>query len=190
MQEYFLKLDYWLFDLLNQKGAFTYGDEFFPWVTDLHKNIYFKVVIVPLVLFLFLKIYKKKGALLFVVLLAAIGMSDFSGSVIKNQVVRQRPFENSEIIATQKSPAGSKSFYSNHASNMFTLATYTSQFVPQARIPFFLIAICIGYSRIYNGVHYPSDVLAGAIMGILWGYLFSLIAKKILQRLAHSKDHP
>ncbi len=188
MQDYLLNLDYWLFDLLNQKGAFTYGDKFFPLVTDLHKNIYFKIIIIPLVLFLFLKIYKKKGAILFVFLLAAIGTSDFSGSVVKNHFMRQRPFENSEIVASQKSPAGSKSFYSNHASNMFTLATYTSLFIPQVRISLFAIAVCVGYSRIYNGVHYPSDVFTGALMGILWGYLFSLFAKKILKRFSQSKD--
>lgn len=187
MQEYLLKLDYWLFDLLNQKGSFPYGDQFFPWVTDLHKNIYFKILVIPLILFLFLKFYKNKGLILFLFLLIALSTSDFSGSIVKNQFVRQRPFENSEIVATQKSPAGSKSFYSNHSSNMFTLATYTSQFVPPARIPIFAIAFCVGYSRIYNGVHYPSDVLAGALMGILWGILYSKIAKRILQHLEKAK---
>lgn len=188
MQEYLLKLDYWLFDLLNQKGAFDYGNQFFPWVTDLHHTIYFKVIVVPLVLFLFITSYKKKGLFLFVFLLLAIGVSDFSGSVIKNQVLRLRPFENAEIVATQKSAAGSKSFYSNHASSMFTFATYTAQFLPYAKIPLFIVAGCVAYSRIYNGVHYPSDVLVGSLMGLFWGYLFSILAKKILQRFKKSKE--
>lgn len=188
MQDYFLNLDYWLFNLINQKGAFDSGDQFFPWITDLHHTLYFKVILVPLVLFLFLKFYKKMGLLLFFFLLIAIGASDFSGSVVKNQFLRERPFENKEIVATQKSPAGTKSFYSNHASSMFTFAMYTSQFIPQAKVPLFVIASCIAYSRIYNGVHYPSDIFAGALMGLLWGYLFSLLAKKILHQLQKPKE--
>lgn len=183
MQQSLLGLDYWFFELINQKGSFEYGNLFFPWVTDLHHSLFFKALFVPFILFFFVKNYKKSGLLLFFVLLLAVGTSDGSGGLIKNQVLRLRPFENSEIVATQKSPAGSKSFYSNHSSNMFTLATYTSTFIPQLKIPLFAIALCVGYSRIYNGVHYPSDVLAGAFMGLLWGYLFSLIGQKILKTL-------
>jgi len=188
MQEYLLKSDYWFFDLINQKGSFEFGDKFFPWVTDLHLNIYFKVIVVPFILFLFIKSYKKKGIFIFISLLLSLGMSDFSGAFIKNQVQRPRPFENSEIVTTQKSPAGSKSFYSNHASNMFSFATFSGQFIPALNIPLFAIATCVGYSRIYNGVHYPSDVLAGALMGIFWGYLFSWLAKKVMQGFQKSKD--
>ena len=188
MQDFFLKLDYWLFDLINQKGPFGLGDQFFPWVTDLHKNFYFKLVVIPLILFFFLKTYKKAGSLLFVILLLAVGASDLSGAFVKNQVLRQRPFENPEIVATQRSPAGSKSFYSNHSSNIVAFATYTGLLIPQLKIPLILIAGCVGYSRIYNGVHYPSDVFAGVLMGIFWGYLFSLAAKKILARLVRMKE--
>lgn len=188
MSEYFFKLDYWLFDLINQKGAFEYGDSFFPWVTDLHHMPYFKFVIVPLVLFLFWKAYRNKGIILFLGLLGALGFSDLSGSIIKNQALRLRPFENTELVATQKSPAGSKSFYSNHTSNMFTLAAYTGSFIPQIKIPIFIIAGVVGYSRVYNGVHYPSDVFTGLLMGVFWGQLFSWLGKKYILRISKKKD--
>lgn len=189
MQDFFLDLDYWIFNLINQQGSFDFGDHFFPLITDLHKTIYFKILIVPLLLFFFLKSYKKKGFMVFFFLLMAMGTSDFTGATVKNIVQRQRPFENTQIIATQKAPAGSKSFYSNHASNIFTLTTYTSNMVPQLRVPLLAIAAIVGYSRIYTGVHYPSDVFAGTIMGIFWGCLFSFFAKKWLSWISFKKEN-
>lgn len=189
MEAFLLKIDYWFFDLINQKVTFEAANLFFPWITDLNRNIYFKFIAIPLLLYFFIKAYKRTGLTLFIFLVLALSLSDFTGAQIKNQVLRLRPFENSEIISTQRSPAGSKSFYSNHASNMFTLAAYTSQFVPVLKIPLFVLASTVAYSRVYNGVHYPSDVIAGALMGYLWGYLFSLLAKKILKTIAEQKDN-
>jgi undecaprenyl-diphosphatase len=187
MQDFLLKIDYWLFDVINQQSAFDLGDIFFPWVTDLHLHFYFKVIAFPLVIFFFLKTYKKMGLPVFILLLIAIGVNDFTGSVVKNQVLRLRPFENKEIVATRLSPAGSKSFYSNHASNMFTFATYTGQMIPALQVPLYVIATTVGYSRVYNGVHYPSDVAAGSAAGFLWGYLFSQLAKKLLAFVQNRK---
>ena len=190
MQAYLLKLDYWLFDLINQRGSFDLGDIFFPWVTDLAHSIYFKVIVVPLLLAIFIKFYKRAGITIFIFFLLAVSFSDFTGSVVKNQTLRLRPFENSEIVSLQKSPAGGKSFYSNHASNMFTFAVYTGQFIPVLKAPTLVIATMIGYSRIYNGVHYPSDVFAGGLFGSLWGYLFSLLAKSIIAKIRKQKEAP
>jgi undecaprenyl-diphosphatase len=70
---------------------------------------------------------------------------------------------------------------------MFTFATYTSSFFPVARVPLFILAATVSYSRIYDGVHYPSDVFAGGFMGILWGLLFSKIAKRLMRKLKYKK---
>ena len=61
---------------------------------------------------------------------------------------------------------------------MFTFATYTTVFFPVAAVPCYALAIIVAYSRVYNGVHYPSDVMAGAFMGIIWGLAFSALAKR------------
>lgn len=183
MEEWFLGIDYWIFEKINHAGAFSLGDSFFPFITDLHKFKYFAFLVVPPLIFLFFRKFKKIGLLLFFNLLLAMGCNDFVGSVVKNAVLRPRPFQNSEISATQKSPAGSKSFYSNHASNMFTFATYTSRFFPTATIPLYTLAAVVCYSRVYNGVHYPSDVLAGALAGTFWGLLFSWLSRLMLKKL-------
>jgi len=188
MFETLLNFDYQIFAWVNQTGSFALGDQIFPAITDLHKNPYFQIFIVPILLTVFYKKFKKLGFILFLFLGLAMGCGDFVGAQVKNHFNRPRPFENVEINSIQKSPAGSKSFYSNHASNMFTFASFASTFFPSAQAPLYGLALLVSYSRIYNGVHYPSDVFAGAIMGLVWGYLFSWIAKKTLFMLQNRKN--
>lgn len=180
---FILDLDYKLFNLINQSSATPLQDQFFPFITDLHLNPYFKWTALSIIAILFFRKFERLGVTLFLILLLAIGFNDFMGAKVKNHFLRSRPFDNPEIMAVQKSPAGSKSFYSNHASNIFTFATYTTAFFPPAGIPLYTLATLVGYSRIYNGVHYPTDVLAGAFMGIIWGLFFASIAKRIQKRL-------
>ena len=180
---FILDLDYKLFNLINQSSATPLQDQFFPFITDLHLNPYVKWTALLLIALSFLRKFERLGVTLFLILLLAVGFNDFMGSKVKNHYLRLRPFENTEIVAVQKSPAGSKSFYSNHTSNMFTFATYTTAFFPPAGVPLYTLAALVGYSRIYNGVHYPTDVLAGGFMGIIWGLLFASIAKRINKKL-------
>jgi len=178
-----LEMDYKIFTWINTLSATEWQDQFFPWITDIHKQPYFNWIILPLLIAIFYRKYKRQGISLFLFLLLALGFNDFTGARVKNHYLRLRPFENSEIHAIQRSPAGSKSFYSNHSSNMFTFATYTSLFFPVARIPLFVLASTVAYSRVYNGVHYPSDVMAGAAMGVIWGAFFASLAQRLANRL-------
>lgn len=179
MLDFIVKLDYWLFSQINSVFTSSIADLFFFHITDLHKTIVFKVAVVPLVIFFFVKKYGRMGVTFFMFLLLALSFSDFAGAKIKSYYGRPRPANNPEIKAINRSGAGHYSFYSNHASNMFTFATYTSHFFPAAKIPLFALAAAVGYSRVYNGVHYPTDVFGGMIMGLLWGFLFSYLAKRL-----------
>lgn len=64
-------------------------------------------------------------------------------------------------------------FASSHAANSFGVATYVSLFLRRrwTALALMALALCVGYSRIYLGVHYLGDVLAGALVGSLFGYL-------------------
>ncbi|MFZ3229560.1 MAG: phosphatase PAP2 family protein [Pseudobdellovibrio sp.] len=187
--ELILQADYKLMYWINQILTTTWLDQFFPWITDLHKTLYFPWIVFPLLFFFFYKKFKRAGITLFLILFLALTVADFSGSIVKNHFLRPRPFQNQEIQITQKSPAGSKSFYSNHASNMFTFAAYTSNFFPAAKIPLYALASVVSYSRLYNGVHYPSDIFAGGFMGIIWGLFFSSLAQRCLKLITAKKEN-
>lgn len=188
MLDFLINIDYWIFNQINSVWTYSALDTFFLWITDLHKTIYFKVIIVPLVLFLFIRRFKREGVSVFLFLILCLSTSDFVGGKFKYLPERTRPFDNASISTIKRSDAGSFSFYSNHASNMFALATYTSHFIPTLKIPLYTVASLVAYSRVYNGVHYPSDVFAGSIVGYLWGLLFSNWASKLLTYLRNRKN--
>ena len=77
------------------------------------------------------------------------------------------------------------SFPSGHASTAYAMASVWGAAYPNAKLPLYLIAALIAYSRIYNGRHYPMDVLAGA--GI--GYLCGRLAWRYKGIAFKSKDH-
>jgi membrane-associated phospholipid phosphatase len=58
------------------------------------------------------------------------------------------------------------SFPSGHATVSFACATVLALAVPRLRVPLIVLAVLISFSRVYVGVHYPGDVLAGAVLGI------------------------
>lgn len=166
-------LDRTLLYYINTLGSTPWLDPFFLSITDMHKSTYFAFIVIPFFLGLFIWKYGKRGIWIFLGLLFCLGLSDFTGSQIKKSVHRLRPGDAIGVEVTIRAPYGGYSFVSNHATNMYALATYSSFFIPPLTIPVFTIATFVAYSRIYNGVHYPSDVFFGALLGILFGYLCS-----------------
>lgn len=93
--------------------------------------------------------------------------------LIKKVVKRPRPFLANVKIRAVYQPSH-YSFPSGHTSTAFTTATALSQAYPKwyVIVPSYLWAGSVGYSRLYLGVHYPTDVAAGAVLGT--GAAFSL----------------
>jgi undecaprenyl-diphosphatase len=179
-----MNLDLWLFKIINQTFSNSFFDWLFPAITDLHKNNLFAI---PVLIILFASLlckFKKRAPLYFMFFILAVSTSDFTGGKIKHIFNRPRPFQNIEATSIQRSPASENtSFYSNHASNNFTFATLAGFVFPQGKVVFFIAATLISYSRVYNGVHYPSDVFTGALAGIFWGLCFQFLLNLILKKI-------
>jgi undecaprenyl-diphosphatase len=112
----------------------------------------------------------------FLTVVVADALADGLAELGKAIVHRHRPFEH------QLGPATSSwSFPSGHAATSFACATVLSAFAPRWRVPFFLLATLIALSRLYNGVHYPTDVVAGALLGVLIALLLLEAARRRLR---------
>jgi membrane-associated phospholipid phosphatase len=111
---------------------------------------------------------KNKG----VYVAASIAIAAGITTGLKYAVNRTRPFVTYPDIEKEMA-AGSPSFPSGHTSDAFATATSVSLAFPKWYVvaPSFLWACSVGYSRMDLGVHYPSDVLAGAIIGAGTSYL-------------------
>lgn len=112
-------------------------------------------------------------------------------TLLKTSIDRTRPFVTYPDDIHKHSVAGSKSYPSGHTSMAFSAATSISLQYPKWYViaPAFIYASGVGYSRMYLGVHYPTDVLAGAVLGagssFVTHYTFKFIKKR--WELKHSK---
>lgn len=113
----------------------------------------------------------------------------FNNLLLKNLIDRQRPFEVinglSRLVAE---PAGA-SFPSGHTAGAFAACWLLYKYLPRRYgVPLLILGVLMGFSRIYVGVHYPSDVIAGAAVGCLCGWLADkLITKYWIVRKSHKE---
>lgn len=165
-------LDRDLFVYLNSLGSETF-DPFWEVIT---KQIYWT----PIFLFIAYLTYKKFGwkqTLLVVGMIAVlIALTDQTTNLIKYTVQRLRPCNNPEIADIIRAVVKRKSFsfVSGHASNSMAAAFFLfSVLRPYYKYMgfIFLWPLIFAYSRIYLGLHYPGDILAGYCFGILTGFL-------------------
>lgn len=101
-----------------------------------------------------------------IIVCSSLVISGIITTSLKYTINRERPYDTYPFIQ-QVTPGGGPSFPSGHTSTAFALATSLSLACPKWYViaPSYLWAGAVGYSRMDLGVHYPSDVLAGAVIG-------------------------
>ena len=105
-------------------------------------------------------------------LVAMAGVGAVS-QLLKHLIGRPRPrFAHAdEFFLSPSFASGLDSFPSGHTINIFGAATVIAWFAPILRVPLFLAAALVGLSRVVRGSHFPTDVFAGAVLGVLIGSL-------------------
>jgi len=91
--------------------------------------------------------------------------------IIKNSVKRQRPYILFEDIISLVEPPDRYSFPSGHTSTAIMFSIIVGSLYPVCISFLILYSLLVAFSRIYNGVHYPLDVFAGSVLGIISGYI-------------------
>ena len=151
-------------------------DTFFLLITNMHREPVMKWVFFPFLIFLIVRSSKSFWWSRLLMIAVGILLSDAIGHrVIKPYFERPRPIYEESLLGKVRyvGEAHGYSFPSNHAMNMFLSATLLALFYRRKFWLFYSIAALIAYSRVYLGVHYLSDILAGAGLGIMLGLLLS-----------------
>ena len=169
---------------LNNLGSSTF-DPF--WILVSEK--WFWIPLYVIFLYFLYKNFNKKS-LFYILLFVALGItaSDQIANIFKFGFERLRPCHDPSLegLLREVKCGGKFGFYSAHSSNSFFVATYLTIFLGKKikQLPYFLFvwAAIVAYSRVYLGMHFPGDIIIGAIMGILLALFFGILAKKVIRK--------
>lgn len=159
----------------------------FDWILPYFRDSVFWAPLYLLMMTFMLLNYGKKGLWWSIAFLCTVAIADMvSGRVFKEGFERLRPcrdpFFSQHVRLLVKSCSGGFSFTSSHAANHFGIATFVSiTMYPTFKkwvYLFYLWAFFISYAQVYVGVHYPTDILGGATLGVLAGLLTASIFTK------------
>lgn len=175
--EWFMVWDRYFFLLINKNFVFQPLDWFFMVIT----HVGLTYVWFAFSAFLWFKKRKTEALLLFItiILTSLIILPE------KIFIPRARPFQvlDARIFWIEEG----YSFPSGHTKNIFVAATILSKKNKKIRFPMYFLAIVVGLSRIYLGLHWPSDVLTGALIGWLTSLLILNFENKILDKFGLGK---
>lgn len=169
---------------LNNLGN-SHFDQFWILVSE----TWFWIPMYIIFIYLLSKNYHRKS-LLYILLFIGLGVavSDQIANIFKIGFQRLRPCHDLSLVGLIRvvKCGGQLGFYSAHASNVFFIASFLTLLLGK-KLKYFTLfifswATLVAYSRIYLGVHFPGDVLFGALMGSLLGKFFAALAQRVIKR--------
>ena len=170
-------MDLYLFRLINQFALqWSWLDNVAVFLAE-----YFQYIVVAfLFVFLFVK-FRKYIEMVVLTIISAVFSRFIVVEVIRWFWARPRPFINNNVnlLITHNEV----SFPSGHAAFFFGIATIVYLYNKKIGIFFFVFAFLISLARVFCGIHWPLDILAGAIVGILSGLLINKIWQILKNRL-------
>ena len=158
-----LALDRALFFWVNGPDHPAWLDHLMRFATDVRVG---RVVLLAMAIWLLVRL-RRRG--LIVALGAALTLTasdQLASHLLKPVFGRARPANELTGVHLLVKRTRSYSFPSSHAANTFAAAAYFSRFAPSMAIPLFGLATVVSISRVYVGVHYPLDLVGGAILGL------------------------
>ena len=138
---------------------------------------YFEYILLISLVFFLIKGFRRYWPMLIQAFLAVILSRLVIVEIIRFFWGRPRPFleNNINLLLTH---SATSSFPSGHAAFYFALATAVYFYNKKSGLFFFLAAFLISFFRVFAGLHWPSDILTGAIVGIFSGWLIILFSRR------------
>lgn len=151
------------------------GDSLMVFITNLG-NSGFIWILLDILLLIFPKTRRVGAAMAFALILELI----LCNGVLKPLVGRTRPFDINTDVALLISPPADFSFPSGHTASGFAATSALCFAKSRLRFPALILAALIAFSRLYLYVHFPSDVLAGILLGVLTGAAGTLLGRRLI----------
>jgi undecaprenyl-diphosphatase len=171
MTEFFYSMDLAAFYFVNHTLQNVVFDVLMPVMTDLNKQPAVLVAVFVLLVGMFMKGGPTGRSAVFVLIVTIAFSDQFNSSWVKHLFERVRPCHVLADVHLLVSCGSGYAFPSSHAVNNAAGAVVLSYFYRKWTAAFVSFAVLVGFSRIYVGVHYPSDVLGGFVLGSGCGFL-------------------
>lgn len=166
-----------ILDMIQSYLKSPFLDTAMPFITSFGNNGIFWIIVAVALLS-----YKKTRKIGIIMAAGLLIEGVLCNLLLKPIVARTRPYDINTAVELLISKPKDFSFPSGHTGISFAATTALFFSKTKLWLPAFLLAILIGFSRLYLYVHFPSDVIVGAVLGVLSGYIGNILVKKYILR--------